>query len=195
MLNKSKFINIMTGLCEVYGKTPSEFIYDIYYNIFKDYSLNQVNNAINDCVKEHKYNTLPKPAEILEYIEGSKDDKAMIAWIKVKEALDKADYYQSVEFDDPVISHCIKALDGWMNFCNMTMLKKDMPFVEKRFMDLYRLFLKLEVKGPVKLIGFAETKNRDSGNLENIPEPIAIGYGERKVDLTLNPQRKEPQCP
>ncbi len=180
MLSKEKFVPLITGLCELYNKTPSEFIYDIYYELLKDFEYKAVESAIRQVVKSHKYNTLPKPADILEFLEGSKDDKAMIAWLKVKEALEKGDYYNTIEFNDPIISHCITAMSGsWMQFCDDTTLKKDIPFIEKRFLDMYKLFLKREVDKPEKLIGFIEAENRKDGHLENIPKPIQIGQKER----------------
>ncbi len=46
-------------------------VYDMYFEIFKDYSYKQFNQAVTLCVKSHKYNTLPKPADILEFLEGT----------------------------------------------------------------------------------------------------------------------------
>jgi len=174
MLDKEKFITLITGLCELYKQTPSQFIFDLYYDIFKNYNYETVAKAVRQVIATHKYNTLPKPADILEFLEGSKDDKALIAWLQVKEALDKGDYYKSIEFTDPVISHCINSLGGWMEFSELTMLKKDMPFVEKRFIDLYRLFLKREITKPQRITGFIEAKNREKGYLKSIPEPLQI---------------------
>ena len=172
------------GLCEIFNKTPSEFIYDMYYEILKDFEYKAVESAVRKVIATHKYNTLPKPADILEFLEGSKDDKAMIAWLQVKEALEKADYYYTVEFSDPIISQCINALSGsWMQFCDDTALKKDMPFVEKRFMDMYRLLLKREIDSPEKLIGFFEAKNRERGFIKSIPKPVQIGHKGEKLQL------------
>ena len=180
MLDKVKFSQTLIGLGEMFDKQITEFVIDTYYEIFKDYSENHFNKAVMLCLRTHKYSTLPKPADILQYLEGTRDDKALMAWLKVKEALDKGDYYQTIEFDDPIISHCINALaNGWMEFSELTMLKKDMPFIEKRFMDLYRLFMNRDIKEPQKLVGFAETKNRELGHTEHIPKPIQIGQDEQ----------------
>jgi len=172
MLNKERFASIMVGLCDIYGIVPSEFILDTYYAIFKDYDNKSLENAINKCIKGRVYNNIPKPAEILEYLEGTKDDKALIAWLQLKEAVVKGGYYASIEFADPIISNCVNELGGWVWFCNQP--KDELPFVEKRFMDLYRLFLKRGVTDNQRLIGFIEAQNSNKGY--DIPEPIRIGF-------------------
>lgn len=179
MLDREKFVKLMTGLCELFNKTPSEFIYDVYYDVLKNYSYEQVNAAVMNCIKAYKYNLLPKPAEIIEFLEGSKDDKALMAWLQIKEAIIKGGYYASIEFADPIIAHCINGLGGWQWFCCQQ--KDEMPFIEKRFMDLYRLFLKRGVVGNVRLIGFIEARNTQTGYLKDILEPIRIGFEKEEA--------------
>jgi len=71
MLSKQIFIEYMTGFCEIFNKQPSEFIYSAYYEILKGYSTERVKRAMMACVKSHKYDSLPKPAEILQFLEIS----------------------------------------------------------------------------------------------------------------------------
>ncbi len=161
MLNHNNFTQIMAGLCDLYNKKPSEFMLDVYYEIFKDYDDKVFNDAIMNCVKSNKYNVLPKPAEILEFLEGNKDDKALIAWMEATNTAQKCGYYETPEFKDHIISHCIKELGGWMEFCSFD--KEQLPFIEKRFMNFYRLFLKRGINKPVNLIGYVDLKNNQKG--------------------------------
>lgn len=176
MLDRIKFADLMAGLFDMYGKVPSEFIFNTYYEIFKDYDFEALSNAVTKCLKNKVYNSVPKPAEIIEFLEGTRDDKALIAWLQVMEAVQKGGYYASIEFADPLIAHCVNELGGWQWLCCQQ--KDDLPFIEKRFMDLYRLFMKRGVKGNVRLIGFIEARNNEQGYLEAIPEPIRIGFTE-----------------
>lgn len=161
MLDKTKFMQTFTCLCDIYGKIPSEIMLDMYYKCFEDYTAEEFSCAVTKCIKERVYNSLPKPAEILSFLEGTKDDKALIAWMKAKEAVKKVGYYMTPEFDDSIISHCLIELGGWMEFCSAKI--EDSPFIEKRFMDLYRLFLKRGVDSPQRLIGFIDLKNIEKG--------------------------------
>lgn len=172
MLDKGKFVELITGMCDIYDKKPSEFIFAIYYDLLKEYEYSLVEKAIKKCLKNRVYSTFPKPAEILEYLEGTKEDKALIAWLTAKKGTEIAGYYETPIFDDPIISHCIVNLGGWLEFSSMKVI--DEPFVEKRFIELYRIFMKREVDKPLELTGFLKAQNRLKGLKEYIPESIKI---------------------
>ena len=176
MLSKIEFSALMATIGEVFDKQITEAVLDIYYDIFKDYSIEQLKNAFNRVIRNHQYNTLPKPADILEYLEGTRDDKALIAWLQAKEAVSKGGYYASIIFKDPIIAHVLNELGGWQQFCCAPIA--ELPFIEKRFMEMYRVFAKREVKDNIKLIGFMELHNGETGYQEKIPEPIKIGFTE-----------------
>lgn len=178
MLDKTKFSKCMLGLGELYDKQITEFVADMYYEVFKDYDYEQFNKAVMKCIRTHKYNTLPKPADILEFLEGSAQDKSLIAWLKAKEAVRKGGYIATIVFDDPIISHCLNELGGWQWFCNVQI--DELPFVEKRFRDLYNTLSKKENIRPVRLVGFIESKNRELNYSDSIPEPTKIGFKEDK---------------
>lgn len=178
MLDKKRFFEILSITAELYDKTLSEGVLRLYYNILKDYNIIAVEKALNSCVKNHKYNSVPKPAEILEYLEGSIEDKAYIAWTQAHMAVVKHGHYDTVEFADPIISHVIQELGGWMLFSDM--LTAELPFWEKRFREFYKVFEKRGVSGPVQLIGFVEGTNRNTGYLDHISEPVKIGFEEQK---------------
>jgi hypothetical protein len=176
-MEKNKFVGIMTGLCEMYNKEPSKFLINTYYEIFKKFTTDEFGNAVTSCLKNRPYNSLPKPAEILEYLEGTRDDKALAAWIEARKAVVKIGMYETVEFDNPIISHCIKELGGWEAFCSVD--DKERPFIEKRFCEYYRLFLKRGIKEPTKLPGIIEIKNTEKG--QEIPKP-------KKLTKKRNPE-------
>lgn len=183
MLNRISFCEIMTGVAGMLQLTLTEFMLDTYFEIFQNYSIEQFKKAVLDVLKTSKYHTFPKPAEILEFLEGTRDDKALMAWLQVMEAVQKGGYYASIEFVDPIIGHCVLELGGWQWFCCTQ--KDELPFIEKRFMDLYRLFLKRGIQGNIRLIGFIEAANNQKGNLKDIPEPIRIGFLDEPKKLEI----------
>jgi len=176
MLDKNKFLHLMTGLGELYNQKITETLLEIYYKILSNYDYQELENAVNKVIRIHKYSNLPKPAEILEYLEGSQDDKALKAWLDVKEALKKGGYYNTIKFTDPIIPKCINDFGGWMEFCSLP--EEEQPFIQKRFMDLYRLFLKRGEKDDKPLQGYIENHNKNLG--ERIPEPLVIGDRKNK---------------
>jgi hypothetical protein len=168
----------MTGMCEMYSKTPSEFIFELYYESLKNYTYEAVNSAAMMLLKTHKYNTLPKPAEFIEWIDGNQEDRAVIAWTKARRAIREADWCNSVVFDDPVISHVIQDLGGWLQFCDTK--KEDIEFMEKRFIQFYRTLSKRGITNPVRVMGYLEQENIKTGYAEHIPTPVYIGDDKQK---------------
>lgn len=177
MLDRKKFSEIMAGLAEMYGKDISEFMLEVYYKSLQDYTFEQVNDAVFKCIKTHKYNTIPQPAEILEYLEGTPHDKSMTAWMQVKEAIKKGGYYASVVFKDPIIAHAVNELGGWMWLCSTD--ESELPFIEKRFMEYYKTLSKKGELKNVKLVGNIEAINNEKG-YDDKYNLLEIGFDEQK---------------
>jgi len=182
-MNKVDFAKRILVLGEIYDKQITKTLTDVYYEIFKDYSTETFSRALEKCLRTRAYSSLPKPAEILEFLEGTPQDKALIAWLQVKEAIGKGGYYASIEFADPVIAHCVNWLGGWTWLCCSQI--DEMPFIEKRFLDMYRLLAKREtLPENVRLVGFIEAQNNQAGYSGDIPKPIRIGFGEGQLTKT-----------
>jgi len=162
----------------------------VFWQFLKDIPDQTFKTAINGIINNIKdmYPNTNIIALIKEYSEGNKDDKAMIAWQQAKQAVKEVGYYQSPDFKDPIISHCIKHIGGWMEFCSVQI--KELPFIEKRFMDAYRLFHKREVKKPLGLLGFHAQNNHKEGHLDDIPEPIQIGYDDDTLVIEDKQQKQ-----
>jgi len=180
----NEFQTLIFALGELYDKELSVNLVNIYYEVFKDFDVKIFNNAIKEIIINRKYSTFPKPAEILEYLQDTKDDVAMIAWLKVRGAIENVGHTETVEFDDPVISHCLFQMGGWQKVCEI--LNKDLPFMEREFMELYRFYAKRGIKLPVKLAGFFETTNRANGFINNIPKPVKIGFVNSELLVERN---------
>lgn len=171
MLNKERFIEILSATMEIYNKELSELGIQMYYNTLKDYNTDTVMQAFNIAIKTNKYNVLPKPAEIIEIIEGSKEEKADIAWGSVIQAMRKHGHYASIDFEDTAISATINHLGGWQYLCGQT--KEELHFIQKDFIRLYNAFSKRN-NPRIKLPGFFEEKNLASGYEKDIPEVICV---------------------
>jgi len=182
-MKKSELAIILLPVGELYDKKISESLLGIYYEIFKNYSIADFKNAIERLMKSYKFNSIPKPADILEYLEGSVDDKARKAWILAQKGVEDIGHIGSVKFNDPIISNVIVALGGWQNFC--LTLTEDLPFLEKRFIDYYKMFEKRGDCEPLELIGFLDSSNRLKGYFERIKPAFLIEeIGKEKKLLT-----------
>ncbi len=174
MLDRAKFIHLLSAVCEIYNKELSTLAINLYYETLKDYSTEQINHAFNVIVRTNKYNCLPKPAEIIEVIEGKEDDRALLAWESVIKAIRKYDSYKSVEFEDKTIHMCIENLGGWLWLCEQT--KDDLKFIMKDFIKMYKAFEKNPRETPKKLLGYIEQQNLKNNHPEDIPKTVFIPF-------------------
>lgn len=179
-MDRDKFVDLLSTIAELYKQELSIHLIDIYYGIFRDYDYIRFENAMMEVMKNHKYHTFPKPAEILEFLEGTMDDKCLMGWMQVMDAIKKGGYYASIEFSDPIVPHCIKELGGWQWLCSQMI--DEFPFIQKRFADLYKLFLKRGEKSNFKTIGFHEERNRLSG-WQDESKVIRIGFKEKQKQI------------
>jgi hypothetical protein len=69
--------------------------------------------------------------------------------------------YQSVAFDDPAIHLTVEDIGGWPSLCRT--LIDDLPFVQKRFTEAYRMHAaRPETPHPARLIGATEIANQSA---------------------------------
>ena len=82
MENKDRveFAKKIVGLSEVFNASMSEMAIEIYFNTLSEYTIEQVGAAVSVILKNRVYNWMPKPAEIIEAIDGGKNVKALSAW-------------------------------------------------------------------------------------------------------------------
>ena len=166
------FAQLLLMIGEYFKQEISENLTEIYYRGLENYELSEVEKAINKHLKNSVY--FPKIADLVKLIDGSDDDKAYQAWLKVNDALDRYDYYDTVVFDDRLIMKIIEDLGGWMWLSDIS--NKNLPFVARDFQNYYRRLLQKEfVDCPNKLIGYFEINNKE----DHRPHPIFIGDKEQ----------------
>jgi hypothetical protein len=170
-----QFAKLMATLAEVFddGREPSAFKVEVYYQALKKFSIEQISQAVQTMIIGRVYPSFPKPAEIVEAIQGRQEHKATLAWVKVLETVRRVGNYQSVKFEDPVIHSVIEVMGGWIELGNMSV--NDEKWKQKEFEKLYSV---MESRGnhPEYLIGITERDNMNTGCESHIPKPLLIGY-------------------
>lgn len=185
-----KFAGLMAILATTFGKENTELRIEVYFESLKDFSIDEIEQAVYLAVKTLKF--FPKPAELRELIEGDPDSRALIAW---KTAIDNRDVRRTVIFDDPIIHYCLQEIfDGWMPFCEKTL--EELKWEEKRFVTLYKLALRrpdIVQHAPTIMIGSHETQDLVSGFHDNKPQHyiLKIETGIRKTKEIEAPKSKE----
>ena len=108
------FIEILTGLGEIYDKKMSTIVLEMYWEALKPYPLDDIKQATNNIVRTHKYATFPKPAEFIEYIDPPQDAEAK-AELMTEEFYNRFNEsgYESFEWEDPVLAMTVQHYGGW----------------------------------------------------------------------------------
>ncbi len=170
-----RFLEVMTGVSEVYGRKFTDAAMDIYFNALGQYDIETVVSAISAHVKNPDNGQFfPKPADIIRMIGGSSKDSSYIAWSKVDRAVRRIGVYESVAFDDEIIHVTISDMGGWASFGEKQ--ESEWPFVAKEFMERYQGYKSRQqvmVDYPKRLIGLHESNNNRKGY--SVKNPVLIG--------------------
>ncbi len=172
-MRKSTLAKLLLPLGEVFQREISPALLEIYWQTLKNYPDALVMKALSSLLKTSKF--FPKPAEIIECIEGSPDEKSLIAWNTLMEAIRLHGSYSSVKFVDKVLSKVVEDLGGWVKLCSTNL--RDLDNLRSLFIKYYKLYstYKQGIEGPEVHAGLIELENRRSGFLEDIPEAEVVG--------------------
>ena len=132
--DKKAFAETLVGACAVYDRRPLEAAaIRIYWECLLTYSLEDLHGAMVRHIETSKF--FPKPAELIQLIDGTVETQAVTAWIVVMEAIRRVGSWGVSTFEDPMINLSIQALGGWKQLCLMR--ESEVGFVQKRFEDAY----------------------------------------------------------
>lgn len=173
--DSGRFSKAMLGLAEVFGAEISKTKIEIYFQALYDFPIDAIESAAAAAVKTLKF--FPKPAELIELINGKSQDLSLLAWMQVTKAIDSCGAYKSVKFADQAIHSCIEHLGGWVDLCNVP--DEEMVWKQKEFERLYVLLSKRQEHSS-HLAGIFEISNSANGFINHIPRPILIGFEDVK---------------
>jgi len=161
-MDKKLFLQSLNSLESAFDEKLSEDRAKIYWDILKGYSDLNIKKAVIRSIRELKF--FPKISEIIEMIEGNIEDEAEIAWLILKEKIERYGGYKSVSFlNNPVIGSVVEAMGGWIKICDTTI--EEEKWVKKEFIKLYPI-MKKKNNHPEQLPGIFEIENNQKGYSE-----------------------------
>lgn len=120
-----EFMSCFEPIAEIYTNKLSDKACALYFEILKNYDFNDFKNACVEILQTHVFNTMPKPAEFIEILNGRKnreleiDKEALNAFEWAEFARNYHGIYKSVCFENRKITQTlINAFGGWIEFCN-----------------------------------------------------------------------------
>ena len=168
---KVNFLELITGLAEIFDKNLSPVVIEIYWNALKRFSLDDFKRAVNNIIETHVYATFPKPAQFIEFINPPEDiefkaEQGLKEWI---DAYCDKGIYENVEFKDPVVTLVCQHFGGWVAICNAFPRygsARDQEFWHNNFKKLYMGYAKRQLPDEMpKMIGLHEVGNADKALL------------------------------
>lgn len=169
MKDRDKFKQFMTGFGELFDRTISKTLMDIYWKALAPFSDDACEIAFNKLIATSKF--FPKPTDFLEVLIGSNGDMALNAWLIVEKTVKTVGPYASVRFEDSVIHSVIDSLGGWARFQDCT--NGEWVWRQKEFITRYKAMCN-RTNHPEYLPGIAEMDNNIRGYHEFIEAPVTV---------------------
>jgi hypothetical protein len=164
----------LAALGEVFGEAISQMRAQLYFDALSVFTLEEIRGAVRAAIQGCRF--FPKPAELIELLQGSPEDQAEVAWSRFLYALTHHGTYASIDFGDPTLHAVIETqFGGWHVAWK---LESDATrFAHAEFLKLYRAFRKTGQGRTGHCPGTVELDNRERGYLYAIPTPVRLGPG------------------
>lgn len=175
------FAQIMAGLGELYGKAVSEALTELYWAALKRYEITSIRQAVNIHINNPDAGQfMPKPADIVRYLEGSTETQGMKAWSKVLTAIKRVGPYESIVFDDHLIHIVVNDMGGWVELCKIS--EQEEPFRGREFEKRYSAYvLQKPPTYPKQLSGIHAHQNTLLGYVTK--QPVLFGDEQKSLKV------------
>ena len=177
--DKPAFKDLITDVMAFYKQDASPFALSVWWQACQKYDIEQVSKALTaHAMDPERGQFAPKPADLVRQLEGTATDRAMIAWGKVLDAIQRVGGYTDVVFDDAAIHAVIEDLGGWVKVCRGE--TKDLGYLQHRFCEAHRAYsAKGQFDYPRQLMGDRSPDEMFIRKGLPPPRPALIGNTER----------------
>lgn len=169
--DKQKFAQLFYGAGAYYDKNISEELLRMYFNGLLQYSIEEVEQAINMHMQDaDRGRFFPKIADFthkLKKHELSAEERAEIAWAELERKIRTEGSYGSLVLDDKVAIAAVKGFTSWKDLCMMNTDK--MTWAKKEFISLYSTYDKAPIESlPDSLPGIIEMKKQKQNSVNQL---------------------------
>lgn len=173
--DKSQFVKLITDVLGFYKQDLSEFALHVWWQGCQPYSLEQISKAITaHATDPDRGQFAPKIADIVRKLQGTKEDRSLLAWGKVMDAMGSVGAYQDVIFDDPAIHAAIQDIGGWSKTCRTNI--DDLSYLQHRFSQSHKAYVERgEFDYPKRLNGDRSPDIEYEKKGIPLPRPAIVG--------------------
>lgn len=137
--DKPELFSLVADVMAFYRQDVSPFALQVWWQACNRFELDQVRKALTAHAMDAERGQFPpKPADLVRQLDGTATDRAMLAWGKVMEAMQRIGAYTDVVFDDPAIHAAVDDLGGWPKMCRGE--TKDLGYLQHRFCEAHRAY-------------------------------------------------------
>lgn len=175
--DRKDFAQLIADVHSFYRQDCSRFVLDVWWAACERFELEQVRQAMTaHCMDAEAGKFCPKPADLVKVLQGTRTDRAAVAWGLVMQAIGAVGAYQDVDFGDPATHAAIHDLGGWPKVCRTEL--KELGYLQHRFTESYRAYTARGVSEcPLVLMG--DRSPDTEFERKGLPAPAARLYGPR----------------
>lgn len=134
------FTKSMYNMASIYAKDLNDNIIKLYFVALNRYEYDDVERAFGETVARNKF--FPKPAELIELIEGNEDELIDMAYQDIKRIIYNG-FHHALALANPITMAVVEAMGGQQSFYNAVYVDKhDDTAAYFEFKRLYKIYLK-----------------------------------------------------
>lgn len=160
-------------LSQTFNESISEMRAEAYWIALDDCELSEIQHAALHAMRTLKF--FPKPAELRELVDGSREDDAERAWQEYKTQARRVGGYGSPQLDAALAETIVLVFGSWEGACWSDYSPEMWAAKRKEFGRTYRILRQRGIKGPAQLPGFFE---REGNELKEPPKIYRLGPAE-----------------
>ena len=179
--DRDEFAELLQSALGFYGQDVTPFALGVWWQACRGVSIEQVRKALTrHAMDPDRGHFAPKPADIVRVLQGTHQDRSLVAWGKVMDAMRSSGAYVSVDFGDPAIHCAIEDMGGWPQICRAEL--NELGYLQKRFCDAHKAYSSRgeAVRDVAYLVGVHEASNRALG--KPVTPPIRIGQSQKRLE-------------
>lgn len=166
-MESTTIVHELERLAELYHRDLSEGLLALYLDVLTPYRGEEIVDAIRCHIRDpERGRFFPLPADLIRGMEGSPQNRSLVAWTRAVAAAENVGQYVSVDFGDSLLHEVIQEMGGWAKF--LLWPEREDPFKQKEFRERYQALCERqhrgkEIRGIGYLPGISETTNHQTG--------------------------------
>lgn len=198
--DKAQVAEMITGAYAYYRQAITPFVLDVWVKACETFPVESISKALSaHLVDPDRGQFAPKIADIIRILQGTKSDRAAMAWSKTLDAMSSVGAYSDVVFDDPAIHATVEDLGGWCKLCRTDY--DELSYTQHRFTKAYETYVQRGTfdyprrlggeRSPDEMYerrGLPVPRPAMVGDVEKCKQVLALGNASGKTPITFASQ-------